>query len=172
VLTVGTIHGGTKNNIIPDDVTMGLSLRSYSMSQRDQIIADIRRTAKGLAVAYGIPDDRMPTVSLVESTPVTNNDPALAERVRASAVKALGSARVLNGKSVMGSEDVGRFTLDGKIPGVMYWLGAADPAKLEESHKTGVPLPSQHSALFAPVHADAIPTGVTAMTTIALDLLK
>jgi hippurate hydrolase len=172
VLTIGTINGGTKNNIIPDDVTMGLSLRSYSISQRDQIIADIRRTAKGLAVAYGIPDDRMPTVSVVGGTPVTNNDPSLAERVRTSAVKALGASCVQDAKPVMGSEDVGRFTLDGKIPGMMFWLGAADPAKLAESRKSGVPLPSQHSALFAPVYAEAIPTGVTAMTTIALDLLK
>ena len=72
----------------------------------------------------------------------------------------------------MGSEDVGLFSLDGKIPAVMYWLGAADPGKLEESRKTGVPLPSLHSALFAPVYAAAIPTGVTAMTAMALDLLK
>jgi len=172
VLTIGTIHGGTKNNIIPDEVTMGLSLRSYSMAQRDQIIADIRRTANGLAAAYGIPESRMPTVSIAEYTPVTYNDPALAERVRASAVKALGAGHVMDAKAVMASEDVGRFALEGKIPAVMYSLGAADPAKLEESSKSGVPLPSLHSALFAPVYADAIPTGVTAMTVIALDLLK
>jgi hippurate hydrolase len=172
VLTVGTIHGGTKSNIIPDEVTMGLTLRTYSMTQRDQIIEDVRRTARGLAVAYGIPENRMPTVTVTEGTPVTYNDPALAERVRASAVKALGADRVEVATSVMGSEDVGRFTLDGKIPGVMYWLGAADRDKFEESKKTGVPLPSFHSALFAPVYAEAIPTGVTAMTAMALDLLK
>ena len=172
VLTVGTIHGGTKNNIIPDEVTMGLSLRSYSMAQRDQIVEDIGRTAKGLAVGYGIPEDRMPVVSIAESTPVTYNDPALTERIRAAAVKAVGDSRVLDAKAVMGSEDVGRFTLEGKIPGVMYWLGAADPTKLEESRRSRTPLPSMHSALFAPVYADAIPAGVTAMTAIALDLLK
>ena len=151
---------------------MGLSLRSYSMAQRDQIVEDIRRTAKGLAVGYGIPEDRMPVVSIAESTPVTYNDPALTERIRAAAVKAVGDSRVLDAKAVMGSEDVGRFTLEGKIPGVMYWLGAADPTKLEESRRSGTPLPSMHSALFAPVYADAIPAGVTAMTAIALDLLK
>jgi amidohydrolase len=172
VLTVGTIHGGTKNNIIPDEVTMGLTLRTYSIPQRDKIIDDIRRTAKGLAEAYGIPEDRMPTVSIVESTPVTYNDAELAKRVRATAVIALGTDRVQDAKSVMGSEDVGLFTLDGKIPGLMYWLGATDPAKLAESRKTGVALPGPHSALFAPVYAKAIPTGVTAMTSMALDLLK
>jgi amidohydrolase len=171
VLTIGTIHGGTKNNIIPDEVTMGLTLRTYSTAVRDRIVEDVRRTAKGLAEAYGIPADRMPTVSLTEGTPATYNDPALAERVRAAAVKALGPTRVEEAKSVMGSEDVGMFTLDGKIPGVMYWLGAADRTKFEESQKTGVPLPSFHSALFAPVYSEAITTGVTAMTAMALDLL-
>jgi len=172
VLTVGTIHGGTKNNIIPDEVTMGLTLRTYSMAVRDQIVAAIKREAKGLAEGYGIPEDRMPTVEITESTPATINDVAMAERVRAAAVAALGKDRVGEAKAVMGSEDVGLFTLDGKIPGVMYWLGASDPAKLEESHKSGVPLPGPHSALFAPVYGPAITTGVTAMTAVAMDLLK
>lgn len=172
VLTVGTIHGGTKNNIIPDEVTMGLTLRTYSPAVRDTIIADVRRTAQGLAQAYGVSADRLPTVTLGESTPATINDAALAERLRASASAALGKDRVLGARAVMGSEDVGLFSLDGKIPAVMYWLGAADPGKLEESRKTGVPLPSLHSALFAPLYAAAIPTGVTAMTAMALDLLK
>ena len=172
VLTVGTIHGGTKNNIIPDEVQLGLSLRTYSPAVRDEIVADIRRTAKGLAESYGVPEDRMPAVTLGESTPETYNDPALAERLRASAIAALGKDHVEDAKAVMGSEDVGLFTLDGKIPGVMYWLGAADAGKLAESKKTGVPLPSPHSALFAPVYAPAITTGVTAMTAMALDLLK
>lgn len=172
VLSVGTIHGGTKNNIIPDEVTMGLTLRTYSPAVRDAIIADVRRTAEGLAKAYGVPADRMPTVTLGESTPATINDAALAERLRKSASAALGKDRVLEARAVMGSEDVGLFSLEGKIPAVMYCLGAADPAKLEESLKSGVALPSLHSALFAPVYAAAIPTGVTAMTAMALDLLK
>ena len=172
VLTVGTIHGGTKNNIIPDEVTMGLTLRTYSPAARDQIVAAVRRTANGLAEAYGIPADRMPTVTITESTPATFCDPALAERLRASAAAALGKDRVVEARAVMGSEDVGLFSLDGQIPAVMYWLGAADPDKLTESRKSGMPLPSLHSALFAPVYAPAITTGVTAMTAMALDLLK
>jgi hippurate hydrolase len=172
VLTVGTIHGGTKNNIIPDEVTMGLTLRTYSMDVRDQIVVAIKRELNGLAEGYGIPADRMPTVTIMESTPPTLNDAAMAERVRAASTTALGKERVEQGVAVMGSEDVGQFTLGGKIPGVMYWLGAADAAKLAESRKTGVPLPGLHSALFAPVYAPAIETGVTAMTAVALDLLK
>jgi len=111
-------------------------------------------------------------VTLGESTPATFNDPALAERLRAAAVAALGKDRVLEARAVMASEDVGQFSLDGQIPMMMYWLGAADPDKLAESRKTGVPLPGLHSALFAPVYAPAITTGVTAMTAMALDLLK
>jgi len=172
VLTVGTIHGGTKSNIIPDEVTMGLTLRTYSQAERDQIIADVRRTANGLAEAYGIPADRMPTVTMGESTPATYNDAALAERLRVVAVSALGAERVETAESVMGSEDVGLFSLEGKIPAVMFRLGAADPDKLAESRRTGVPLPGLHSALFAPVYMPAIKTGVTTITAMALDLLK
>jgi hippurate hydrolase len=172
VLTVGTIHGGTKNNIIPDEVMMGLTLRTYSAAERDQIIAAVRRTANGLAEAYGIPADRMPTVTLGESTPATYNDAALAERLRAAATAVLGAERVEAAESVMGSEDVGLFSLDGKIPAVMFRLGAADAGKLAESRSSGVPLPGLHSALFAPVYSPAITTGVTAMTAMALDLLK
>ncbi len=72
VLSVGMIHGGTKNNIIPDEVTMGLTLRTYSPAVRDQIIADVRRTAKGLAQTYGVPEDRMPIVAIGESTPANH----------------------------------------------------------------------------------------------------
>jgi hippurate hydrolase len=172
VLTVGTIHGGTKNNIIPDEVTMGLTLRAYSPEVRDHIIEAIRREAGGLAQGYGIPADRMPTVTVGRITPATWNDPAMAARMKADAIAALGKDRVSDADPIMASEDVGLFTLEGKIPGTMYWLGAADAEKLAESKKTGVPLPSPHSALFAPVYAPAITTGVTAMTAMALDLLK
>jgi hippurate hydrolase len=172
VLTVGMIHGGTKNNIIPDEVSMGLTLRAYSPQVRDQVIAAVRREAEGLAHGYGIPEDRMPTVTVNEGAPATYNDPAMAEHVKNYAVAVLGKDRVFDASAIMASEDVGLFTLDGKIPGVMFWLGAADPAKLEESRKTGVPLPSPHSALFLPDYAPAIPTGVTAMTAVAMGFLK
>lgn len=174
VLTVGTIHGGAKRNIIPEEVTMGLTLRTYSDKERDQIIAAVRRTAEGVAIGYGVPADRMPivTVSQTEMTPATYNDPALAERLRAVAVATMGADRVAQAESVMGSEDVGLFSLDGQIPAVMFRLGAADPVKLEHAREAGVPLPGPHSPLFAPVYGPTITTGVTAMTAMALDLLK
>ncbi len=174
VLTVGTIHGGTKRNIISEEVTMGLTLRTYSDKVRDQIIAAVKRTAEGIAIGYGVPEDRMPIVNVSQSeiTPATYNDPALAERLRKIAVATLGADRVEEADSVMGSEDVGLFTLDGKIPGVMFRLGASDPDKLTHAKETGVPLPSMHSPLFAPVYAPTITTGVTALTAMALGLLK
>lgn len=174
VLTVGTIHGGTKRNIIPDEVTMGLTLRAYSDKVRDQIIADVRRTAEGIAVGYGVPQDRMPvvTVSQTEIAPVTANDPALTDRMRKVAVDVLGADHVVSANSLMGSEDVGLFSLDGKIPAMMFRLGASDPVKLAQARETGVPLPGPHSALFAPVYAPTIKTGIIAMTAMALDLLK
>jgi len=174
VLTVGMIHGGAKRNIIPEEVTMGLTLRTYSDKVRDQIIADVRRTAEGIATGYGVPQDRMPvvTVSQTEITPVEANDPTLTERMRKVAIGALGSDHVDTADSVMGSEDVGLFSLDGKIPAMMFRLGAADPAKLARAQETGVPLPGPHSPLFAPVYAPTIQTGVTAMTAMALDVLK
>jgi hippurate hydrolase len=174
VLTVGTIHGGLKRNIIPEEVTMGLTLRTYSEEVRDQIIAAIRKTAEGVAVAYNVPSDRMPivTVSQSEITPATINDPAFAERLRKIAIATLGAPHVAVGEAVMGSEDVGLFSLNGTIPTVMFRLGASDPAKLAESVKNGVPLPGPHSPLFAPVYEPTIRTGVTAMTAMALDILK
>jgi amidohydrolase len=174
VLTVGMIHGGAKRNIIPEEVTMGLTLRTYSDKVRDQIIADVRRTADGIATGYGVPQDRMPvvTVSQTEITPVEANDPALTERMRKVAINALGADHVDPADSVMGSEDVGLFSLDGKIPAMMFRLGAADAGKLAHAQETGVPLPGPHSPLFAPVYAPTIETGVTAMTAMALDVLK
>jgi hippurate hydrolase len=174
VLTVGTIHGGTKRNIIGEEVTMGLTLRSYDDKVRDKMIEAIRRTADGIAVGYGVPQDRMPvvTVSKTEFTPVTANDPAFTDRMRKVAVATLGADHVEESEPVMGSEDEGSFSLGGKIPNCMWSLGVSDPAKLAESRRTGVPLPGQHSPLFAPVYGPGITTGVETMTAMALDVLK
>ncbi len=174
VLTVGTIHGGLKRNIIPDEVKMQLTLRAYCEPVRLHMIDAIRSTANGVAIAYGVAPDRMPivTVSETEVTPPTINDPAFAGRLRAVAIATLGADHVQTGRSEMGSEDFGLFSLDGTIPSVFVRLGAVDPGKLAESLKTGVPLPGPHSPYFAPVYEPTLRTGVTAMTALALDILK
>jgi amidohydrolase len=174
VLTVGQIHGGTKRNIIPDEVRMGLTMRTYDEATRLAMIDAIRRTANGIAIGYGVAEDRMPLVevSKTEITPATLNDPALAERLQPVAVAALGAAHVEQATAVMGSEDVGQFRLENTIPGMMFWLGASDPEKLAQARSSQIPLPGVHSALFAPVPEPTIRTGVTAMTAMAMDLLK
>jgi amidohydrolase len=174
VLTVGTIHGGLKRNIISEEVTMGLTLRTYSDAVRDQIIAAVRKTAEGVAIAYNMPADRMPivTVSKSEITPATINDQAFADRLQKVAATTLGADHVVTSPPVMGSEDVGLFSLEGTIPAVMFRLGASDPGKLADSLRTGKQLPGPHSPLFAPVYEPTIRTGVTALTAMALDILR
>jgi hippurate hydrolase len=174
VITVGQIHGGTKANIIPDEVRMGITMRAYDEPTRLKMIEAVRRTANGVATGYGVPADRMPLVDVseIEITPATLNDPALADRLRQVATAALGGENVAQATPIMGSEDVGQFRLGNTIPGVMFWLGAADPGKLAAAQESGVPLPGPHSALFAPVPEPTIRTGVTAMTAMAMDLLK
>jgi hippurate hydrolase len=172
VLTVGTFHAGTKNNIIPDDATLGLTLRSYDAKVMANMIADVRRTANAVAAAYGVADDRMPTITIPEETGPTINDAALEERMKKVAIATLGADRVLPAIVIMGSEDVGYFSLDNTIPFMIFRLGAADPAKFAEAKKTGKPLPGLHSALFAPVYKPAIETGVEAMTAMAVSLLQ
>ena len=174
VITVGQIHGGTKRNIIPDEVRMGLTMRAYDEATRLKMIDDIRRIANGIAIGYGVPEDRMPIVevSKTEITPATLNDPALEERLHAFAVKALGAENVKDAEAFMGSEDVGQFRLNDTIPGVMFMVGASDPVKLEAATKAGTRLPGPHSAIFAPVPEPTIRTGVTAMTAMAMGLLQ
>ncbi|MGO9097457.1 MAG: amidohydrolase [Bryobacteraceae bacterium] len=175
VVTVGTIHGGTKRNIIPDVVTLQLTVRTYSDEVREKILDSLRKMAQGMAVANGLPSDRMPVVSVskTEATPVTYNDPALAARLRPVFIAALGAGNVVDWHAEMGSEDFGLFGLPGhQIPAFFLRLGATDPAKLAESRRTGAPVPGLHSALFAPEPAPTIRTGVIGMSAAVLDLMK
>ncbi len=174
VVTVGSIHGGTKHNIIPDEVDLQLTVRAYRDEVRKRVLASIERIAKGIAMAAGIPDDRMPIVksSDIQATTATYNDPQLTERLAAIFTKALGAENVVKLEPVMMSEDFGFLSLDQKIPAVQFTLGAVDPAKVQQSKETGKPLPSLHSALFQPLPEPTLRTGVKAMTAAVLDLMK
>ena len=175
VVTVGDIHGGTKRNIIPDEVKMELTTRAFSAEARQIILDGIRRTAQGVALAAGVPDDRAPIVNVLEaeSTPVTYNDPALAARVKATLAKALGPQQIFDQPPIMGSEDFGILGLDGhKIPTVIFWLGAMDPAKFAAAKAAGKPLPGQHTSRFEPLPEPTLRTGITAMTSVAIALLQ
>jgi amidohydrolase len=174
VVTIGSIHGGAKSNIIPDEVKMMLTVRSYKEEVRQHILASIERITRNIAAAAGIPEDRAPIVkaSETEYTPALYNDPQLTERVVGSLQKTLGADNVVKLPPVMASEDFGRYSLEQQIPTVLLNLGAVDPAKVAESKRTGKPLPSLHSSLFAPVPEPTLRTGVKAMTTAVLELMK
>jgi amidohydrolase len=174
VVTVGSIHGGTRYNIIPDEVNLQLTIRAYKEEVRQKLLAAIERITKGIAMAAGIPNDRAPivTASETEITAATYNDPQLTERLATIFVKALGANNVVKVAPAMASEDFGYLSLDQKIPSTDFWLGAVDPARVKESKEAGMPLPSLHSALFQPLPEPTLRTGIKAMTSAVLDLMK
>ncbi|MDZ7289904.1 MAG: amidohydrolase [candidate division KSB1 bacterium] len=173
VVTVGSIHGGTKHNIIPDEVHLQLTVRSYSDATKEQTLRAIERICKGIAIAAGVPEDRMPIMTVLdEFTPSTYNDPALMKKMTASMKAILGADKVITKEPVMGGEDFGEYgRTEHKIPIAIFWLGTVQPERVEHSLHGGEPLPSLHSSQFAPLPEPTIKTGVTAMTAAVLDLL-
>ena len=172
VVTVGSIHGGTKHNIIPDEVHLQLTLRSYSDDVRAKLIAAIRRIVKGQAIAAGLPEAKHPIVKVKdEFTPAAFNDPKLVTRINGVFKTWLGEGALIERKPTMGGEDFGRYgRTTHKIPIFMFRLGAVSPAAVKRAQALGQPLPSLHSAQFAPDTA-CLKTGVTAMTAAVLELV-
>jgi amidohydrolase len=174
VVTVGSIHGGTKHNIIPDEVKMQLTVRTYKADVRDRVLAAISQIAKGVASAGGVPADRMPAVTVLnEGLPATYNNPELTRRLVTVWKRALGDENVQMVDPTMGGEDFSEYSLaDHSIPAVDFHIGAVDPAKIAEYKKEGKELPSLHSSKFAPVPEPTIRTGIIGMTTAVLELMK
>ncbi len=175
VVTVGSIHGGTKRNIIPNEVKMQLTVRTYKKEVRDKALAAIDRIAKQLAAAAGVPPERAPivTVRKDEVCPAMYNNPELTKRLVAVWRRTLGDDNVEIVDPTMGGEDFSEYGLpDHSIPTVNFHFGAVDPAKMAESKKTGTELPSLHSSKFAPVPEPTIRTGVIGMTAAVLELMK
>jgi len=174
VVTVGSIHGGTKHNIIPDDVKLQLTVRSYKEEVRNRILASIERITKGVAIAAGIPEGRAPIVE-VDRTALKSvyNDPVLTERLANVWENAFGKDNVMKLEPAMYGEDVGVLSLEGhQIPLVLFNIGAVDPAMMAKSRLEGTTLPSLHSSTFAPAPEPTLRTGVRAMTTAVLELMK
>lgn len=173
VVTVGSIHGGTKRNVIPDEVVLQLTVRTYKQEVRDHVLAAIRRTAAGLAAAAGVPADRMPLVTIVaaEGGNALYNDPALTARLAAVWERAFGKDQVRRLDPQMVSEDVGQLGLDGRIPVLQFRVGAVAAAAIRAAAASGTPLPALHSSLFAPVPEPTIRSGVKATTLAVLDLM-
>ena len=175
VVTVGSIHGGSKNNIIPDEVVLQLTVRAFSEEAREKILASISRMANGVALSAGVPEDRAPIVKVSETevVPPTYNDPQLTARVKQACAAALGESNIVEVERIMVSEDFGQYGLANRqIPTMMFELGALSHQQLEESRRTGKPLPSLHSAIFFPEVEPALRTGIIATTAAALDILK
>src|SRR5213083_3695125 len=131
VVTVGSIHGGTKHNIIPDEVKMQLTVRTYKSDVRERVLAAIDRIAKACATVAGIPSERAPivTVRRDEFTPATYNNPDLTKRLVTVWKTQLGSEDVEATDPTMGGEDFSEFSLpDHSIPACDFWIGGVDPA--------------------------------------------
>jgi len=169
VLTIGYVRAGTKNNIIPDQAEMGLTVRTFKSDVRKQILAAIARIAKADAEAAGAP--REPLVERYEGTDLVYNDPALAEHLRAPLEAALGKANVVTAEPITPSEDFAAYVEQG-VPGFYFSLGGADPEKFAQAKATGVALPSNHSPLFAPDLDPALRTGIIAEVAVLRNLLS
>jgi amidohydrolase len=169
VVTVGYIHAGTKNNIIPDQAELGLTVRTRSAEVRKQVLAAIARIIKGEAEAGGAV--RAPLIDHYESTDLVYNDPALAQRMKGTLEAALGRDNVVIEEPIPASEDFSYYVEQG-IPGFYFSLGGADPEKFAEAKASGTMLPSNHSALFAPDVDPALRTGIAAEVAVLRGLLK
>ncbi len=169
VITVGSIHGGSAWNIIPDQVKLQLTIRSFDPDVQKRLLGAIERETKGEALAANAP--KPPLIETKFSTDAVYNDPALTQRAVAATRAALGDDKVVEMPVQMGSEDFSQFGLAG-VHAVLLHVGAVDAAKLEESHKTGVPLPGVHSPLWAPVLEPTIKAAIGAETAILADLMK
>jgi len=174
VITVGSIHAGTKHNIIPDDAHLQLTVRTMTPQQRAKALEAVTRMTLGIASAAGIPADRAPIIEIgKDNVPATINNPALARRIARALETSLGKENVLPGIPVMASEDFSLFALEEPHPPItMFWLGAADPAKYKEAQETGARVPSLHSSEFVPLPEPAIRAGVKAMTSAVIELTK
>jgi hippurate hydrolase len=169
VVTVGSIHGGLKHNIIPDEVKLQLTVRSYKEEVRRRILAAIERIAKTEAAVSNAPKE--PTVTVSEGTNALYNDPDLSRRLTQAYVAAFGTDRVTEARPVMAGEDFGEFGRAAKAPSVLVWIGAVDPKKFAEAKGNEATLPYLHSSLFAPDPEPTVKAGAAAMTVGALELL-
>lgn len=168
VVTVGAIQGGTKHNVIGDTCTLQLTVRSYAPAVRQQLAEAITRKAKAAAMSAGAPE---PEVEISEGTPSLYNDPELTARVAKSLSQTLGEDNVSESKPTMGGEDFSRYGQAG-IPICMFKLGAVSSTRLAEFDQAGTPPPSLHSPRFYPDPQATLETGITALGSIAIDLLS
>jgi amidohydrolase len=169
VLTVGSIHGGTKGNIIPEEVVLLVNYRYFTAKTELLLRTAIERTVRGVAIAAGVPESRLPTVTLQYTGPPITNDPRLAERILAAFRTVLGEERALRTARLTFSDDFAQFGLDEPKISLCYFLLGTAPKVPVDS--VSCPTPGIHNPGFAPVPEPTITTGVTAMVTAVLTAL-
>ncbi len=174
VVTVGSIHGGTVHNIIPDEVTMQLTLRSYDPKVRDEMISSIKRISENLARSAGLSEEKMPTYWIRDPhTPALINDQELTDQMVSVFKNNIGEDKVVEVEAQMIGEDFSRYGLqDRNIPISMFYLGATDPETFQNAKENNLDLPGLHSPYFAPLPEPTIKAGVKAMSLFAMDILK
>jgi hippurate hydrolase len=173
LITVGSFHSGSKHNIISDRAELLLTVRANDEDTRQYLLKAIPRVARDIARANGVPENKLPTVTNPEGTPVTANDPALARRLNATVANAIGSANVVPFvQQGMGGEDFAYF-VEAKhgVKGYYFAVGGTPQAAFDAARAGGEPVPSHHSPLFKITPEPAIVTGAIAMTAAVLDLL-
>ena len=174
VVTVGSIHGGTKHNIISDKVEMQLTVRTTNEETRYKVMEAIKRIARGVGLTAGLPEDLLPEVIEHDLyTPVLKNDDALTKKLSRVFENNFGKDNMKERKPTMGGEDFSRFGMTAdKLPICMFWLGATPADKVREAEKTNQPLPSLHSPFFRPDAEPTMETGIKAMTLAVLECLR
>jgi hippurate hydrolase len=170
VITVGSIHGGTQGNVIPDEVKLELSVRTLTPQVRTRTLAAIRRVAKGEADAAGAPREPLVTVPAVAPLPVVN-DPALIARLAGALKTALGDQNVVEMPAKMTSEDFAQYGASG-VPIALLHIGAVSRAQLDESRKTGMPVPAPHSPEWAPEYEPTLKGAIRAEVAALIELLR
>ena len=173
VVTVGSFVAGAKHNIIPDEAKLLITVRSYSDETRAALLAGIERIARGEAMAAGVPEDRMPVMTVEQDyTPATYNTPQFSDHVAGVLAAHFGPDRVRQVPSVMGGEDFGQYyRADNSIESLIFWVGGVDPDKVAAAQRGEVKLPSLHSPHWAPDPVAVIGTAAKAMTVAALGIL-
>ena len=174
VVTVGSFRAGAKHNVVPEEATLLLTVRSYSDGVRQQLLDGIARIARGEAIAAGMPEDRMPVVTVKdEYTPAAWNSPEQTEAMRALFTARFGKDRVIDTSPTMGGEDFGRYYLaDKSIQSTLFWVGGVPRAQWQAAQAGKATLPSLHSPFWAPDADAVIATATEAMTASALEFLK
>lgn len=175
VITVGSFHAGSKHNIISDEAKLQLTVRSYEPEVRKRLLDGIQRVARGEAIAAGMPEDRMPVVTIREHeyTPATLNTEKISNRALDLFTRHFGQERVKRTPAVMGGEDFSRYHVaDKSVESLIFWVGGAPIDKWKAAGGDPQKLPSLHSPFWAPDAEAVISTATEAMTVAALDIMK